>query len=146
MTRRPLSEDDRALNSAIGSRIAELRKARGLTQVEMAEALGVIQGVVSTYEVGRTRAHPAVLLRLADILNVSVDEILGRGPRKQPKPHDQRMWSRFQLLGKLPERDQKAVMRMISSLASVNGLESRRRSAVAKGKAKHGTKETATRR
>lgn len=125
MVRRPQSDEDRALNSAVGGRIAELRKARGLTQVELADALGVIQAVVSTYEVGRVRPHPGMLLRLADVLDVSVDEILGRTPRKQAKSHDQRLWARFQLLAKLPERDQRAVMRMITSLATVHGVKTK---------------------
>lgn len=123
MARRPLSKEERALNVAVGARIAELRKARGLTQVELAEALGIVQAVVSTYEVGRIRPHPGVLVRLADVLDVSVDEILGRSARRQPKMHDHRLWNRFLLLERLPERDQKAVMRMISSLAAANGVK-----------------------
>lgn len=79
--------------------------------------------MISTYEVGRIRLQPGVLLQLADVLDVSVDEILGRTQKKQTKTHDQRLWNRFLLLARLPERDQKAVMRMIRSLAAASGVK-----------------------
>ena len=41
----------------IGERIARLRKERGITQVEMAELLGLSQPVVSDYERGALRLH-----------------------------------------------------------------------------------------
>lgn len=62
---------------SFGARLAELRKAAGLTQVELAEAIGTSQRMVAYYE--RTEDYPlARLLRhLSRALGVSADELLG---------------------------------------------------------------------
>ena len=66
----------------LGQRIAQLRKQRGLTQVELAEKTGLIQVVVSDYERGRLRLPADMALRFAEVLGVTVDELL----RTQKKP------------------------------------------------------------
>ena len=71
-----------------------------------------------------------MLSKIAEVLGVSTDEILGvRALRpkktKAETPRNQQLWKRFQLLVDLPDRDQKAVMRMINSLAIANGLVKR---------------------
>src|SRR5438270_7583928 len=60
-----------------GRRLVELRKARGLTQVEMAERLGSTQSFVSKYERGDLRLHGELIVKLAAALGVSTDELLG---------------------------------------------------------------------
>ncbi|MFQ5528645.1 MAG: hypothetical protein ACE5GX_20620, partial [Thermoanaerobaculia bacterium] len=64
---------------------------------------------------------PAVIA-LAQALHVSTDELLGVKDRKpDPREHDaelRRLWKKFQRVGELPERDQRAVIRLINSLAS----------------------------
>lgn len=70
---------------SLGARLAELRKAAGLTQVELAEAIGTSQRMVAYYE--RTEDYPlARLLRqLSHALGVSTDELLGLTPvRSRP--------------------------------------------------------------
>jgi transcriptional regulator with XRE-family HTH domain len=64
-----------------GARLAELRKAAGLTQVELAEAIGTSQRMVAYYE--RTEDYPlARLLRnLSRALGATADELLGLTPQ-----------------------------------------------------------------
>jgi transcriptional regulator with XRE-family HTH domain len=50
-----ISSDERAFFVAMGERIASLRKARNLTQTQLAEALGVTQQTVQAYEAGSRR-------------------------------------------------------------------------------------------
>jgi hypothetical protein len=54
-------------------------------------------------------------------LNVSTDELLGLKPPKLERPRRDpetaRQWKRFQRIASLPERDQKAVIRLVNSLA-----------------------------
>ena len=59
----------------------ELRKEKGLTQSELAEKLGITNKAVSKWETGEAMPDTAQLLPLAEILGVSVDELL-RGERK----------------------------------------------------------------
>lgn len=58
----------------------ELRKEKNLTQSELAEKLGITNKAVSKWETGEAMPDTAQLLPLAEILGVSVDELL-RGTR-----------------------------------------------------------------
>lgn len=54
----------------------ELRKQKGITQTFIARQLGVSNNCVSFWEKGRNKPSIAVLPRLAEILNVSLDELI----------------------------------------------------------------------
>lgn len=47
-----------------------------LSQLQVANALGIDRSTYSCYEIGKTQPHPNVLLRLAHLFSVSVDELL----------------------------------------------------------------------
>ena len=64
----------------IGRFIAEQRRARGLTQRELAEALGVSNRTVSKWECGGGLPELANVLPLCALLGVTADELL-RGER-----------------------------------------------------------------
>ncbi|MBL9025019.1 MAG: helix-turn-helix transcriptional regulator [Myxococcales bacterium] len=119
-------------SSAFGERLMRLRMARGLTQTQLAELIDSSQRAVSRYETIAELPPTAVLIKLAKALDVSTDVLLGlKTPRKvaEPKedPEMRRLWKRFQLVRSLPDKDQRAVIRLINSLVSVK--ESRRTSA-----------------
>ncbi len=59
-------------------KIAETRKDRGVTQKQLAEKLGIYQSNMSNWENGVTEPDMQSLVRLADILEVSTDYLLGR--------------------------------------------------------------------
>lgn len=104
---------------AIGERLARLRKARGITQIEMASRLGTTQSIISQYERGEFRLHAELVSRLAEILDVSADELLGIEHRKKKTPQpslttqDMRLLRRVQVINKLPRRDRDALLRTI---------------------------------
>lgn len=64
------------MKKTLGMMIAELRKERGLTQMELAEKMGVTDKAVSKWE--RDLSCPDInsLPNLADVLGVSVDELM----------------------------------------------------------------------
>ena len=62
---------------AIMNRIKELRKHRGLSQKQLADALYVNQTAVSQWERGATTPSKETLIKLANILNTSTDDLLG---------------------------------------------------------------------
>jgi len=66
----------------LGQRIAALRKAQGLTQVQLAEALGVAQQTVAHYEAGHLRLLAGALPTLADQLGVNVEMLVGLQPKR----------------------------------------------------------------
>ena len=116
MARKARSEVDKAHDESLGRRIAKLRKDRGFTQVELAQRLGLTQAIVSDYERGRLRPHPGVLVRLAETLQISADELLGLRPvQKTTGVRDRRFLRRLQAISELPKRDQDALLRTIDA-------------------------------
>lgn len=103
---------------SIGARITRLRREKGMTQVELATALGVSQPVVSDYENEVIKLSGETIIQLARILGVSADEILGlekptRGAGGSIK--NRRIFRQLQSIDRLPKRDQEALARTIDA-------------------------------
>ncbi len=64
------------IKSTIAKNIATLRQARGITQLELAEKLNYTDKAVSKWERGESIPDVTVLLRLADIFEVSLDALV----------------------------------------------------------------------
>ena len=60
-----------------GQRLRELRKQSGLTQVQLANQVGVTKSVISYYELLERSPSPDVLIKLSQIFHVSTDYLLG---------------------------------------------------------------------
>ena len=60
------------------NRIRDLREDRDMNQTEVAKLLGMSQTGYSKYETGEHDIPTAILVKLADYYNVSVDYLLGR--------------------------------------------------------------------
>ena len=60
----------------IGQRIRHFRKAKGLSQEQLAEAVGVSVTHMSHIETGNTKLSLPVLVHLAEALAVQTDDIL----------------------------------------------------------------------
>lgn len=113
----------RAPESEFGRRLYAARKSRGWTQSDLANAINSTQRMISYYETDAEFPPAAVIVRIAKALSVSADELLGlsdSSSQSRAKSVDMKLWKRFQKLATLAERDQKAVMRLINSLAQVD--------------------------
>ena len=58
--------------------IREIRNSKHMTQSEVATALGISQVVYCRYETGVRQPSLELLIQLADLFDVTVDELLGR--------------------------------------------------------------------
>lgn len=67
----------------LGKNICELRRAKGVTQEELAAELGVTAAAVSKWEKGNTLPDVLMLCNIADWFGVTTDQLLGR--RKELK-------------------------------------------------------------
>lgn len=67
--------------TTVGTQIAELRKAKNLTQAELGERLVISPQAVSNWERGESLPDTAILPSLADVLETSIDSILRGGER-----------------------------------------------------------------
>lgn len=98
----------------IAKRLRDTRKARGLTQVEVAQLVGIPQTLLSEYERGTVRLHGAMVAALAKVLHVSTDELLGVKPSKENGSfHDRRFFRRLQRVEKLPKRAKQTLLKTI---------------------------------
>jgi transcriptional regulator with XRE-family HTH domain len=105
--------------NSFAARLSRIRKDRGFTQAELADKAGMIQALISDYELGKLRPHPDVLVRLARALGASADEILGLAPiAKAHGVHNRRFLRRLEAVDKLPKRDQDALLRTIDAFLS----------------------------
>ncbi len=68
--------------TTFGGRLQNIRKARGLTQVQLAEAAETTQRAVSYYETEAGFPPAPAVISLARALNVTTDELLGLKPPK----------------------------------------------------------------
>ena len=67
-------------------RIRDLRVDHGYTQQQVADYLGVKQNTYSQYEIGVLNYPLDVVIKLADLYEVSVDYLLGRTSVSKPYP------------------------------------------------------------
>ena len=72
------------MNTTLGERIAALRHEKKLKQDELAEKLGVSPQAVSKWENDQSCPDISLLPLLAEILGVSVDELLSGKARELP--------------------------------------------------------------
>ena len=69
----------------LGSRIAELRKEKNLSQEKLAELLGVSRQAVTKWESGKSFPDTENLLRLSEIFGISMDELCFNEKAKEQK-------------------------------------------------------------
>ena len=60
----------------IGKFIAERRKQGGLTQMQLAELLGITDRAVSKWETGKSLPDASIMLQLCEILHITVNDLL----------------------------------------------------------------------
>lgn len=58
-------------------RLAELRKEKNLSQLELGVILGIAQNLISHYECGRRNPSIPTIKKLATYFNVSIDYLVG---------------------------------------------------------------------
>lgn len=70
----------------IGKKITELRHARGLTQQNVADGIGVSRATYAHYEIDRREPDNNTLIKIAGFFNVSTDYLLGL--TNLPRPYE----------------------------------------------------------
>lgn len=62
----------------IGERIKQSRLEKGIDQLTLCEKLNIEQSTLSNYENGRRTPKPEVIVKIAEVLDVSTDYLLGK--------------------------------------------------------------------
>jgi transcriptional regulator with XRE-family HTH domain len=106
---------------AIGKRLRDLRKRRGLTQQELAGKISLTREAVASYETGRARLTDASLIDLAAALRVSSDQILGLDRNDTVAPSISRRWAkRIRIIESLPDSIKKHILRTLDDVIKAN--------------------------
>lgn len=103
----------------LGARIAKARKERGLTQQALADQLGIAQQTLAHYEVARARIAASLLPRVAELLDLSLDELLvGRPTIRLPGKRGpaSRIEQQIDAVTRLPKASQKAVWQVLDAM------------------------------
>lgn len=118
-------------------RLRALRQQRQLTQVRVAELVGVGIRVYHRWENGGATPHFDALLRLADVLDISLDELAGREPVTEDSAiHNHELHQLVRQVDQLSDDDQRALIAVmdglvkrtqISRVMTDDGSRSRRR-------------------
>lgn len=112
-----ISTGEREFFVALGERISSMRKARNLTQVQFAEALGVSQQTIQAYEVGRRRIPVSALPIVARLFDVSLEELFGEESRSRGKRGPtSRLEQQMEAISQLPKTQQKFVTQMLDTV------------------------------
>ena len=103
-------------SAGFGVRLAELRKAAGVTQTALAAEIGISQRMMAYYE-GPIAQPPANLLPLiARALGVSIDALLGvESSRRRAKASDTRLQRRLAQIEKLPVQERRQILQVLDA-------------------------------
>ncbi len=114
-----MTPKDKVFYQELGQRIAQSRKAQGLTQTQLAEILDISQQTMAHYEVGRLRIAISMLPELAQALTVSIEELVTGAPpvnskgKRGPSPALQQQ---IEQVATLPRAKQKFVSEMLDTV------------------------------
>ena len=123
-----ISTAERDFFIELGARLAALRKARNITQVQLAEKLGISQQTLQSYESGRRRVPVSAMPAVAQHLSVSLDKLFDapgkavakRAPIKRgPTPKWQQQ---IEKIATLPRSKQQVVMQMLNGVLAAEGV------------------------
>ncbi|MET1257426.1 helix-turn-helix domain-containing protein [Aliikangiella maris] len=112
-----MTPQDKDYYQALGQRIAQYRKAQNLTQVQLAEFLGISQQTMAHYEGGHLRIAVSMLLPLAKKLMVSIDELIGeQSAVKKKRGPTSKLEQQIAQIQQLPRTKQRFVTEMLDTV------------------------------
>lgn len=106
-----------------GAQLSALRKARGLTQPQLADMLGISVDMLTYYERRAKNPTADFIAKAATALGVSVDDLLGQGAKNGRKsgPPSQ-IEQRLVAVRQLPREKQKVVLQLLDSFLQANAV------------------------
>ena len=115
----PMRED--RSRKGYGAYLAQLRKAAGLSQLELADHLGVSQSNIAFWENSDKPPRSELLRPMAAALNVSIEKLLDVKPVKMTRPEVQgKLAKAFSKASKLSRRQQEKIAGVVDALVAQN--------------------------
>lgn len=104
----------------IGKFIAEKRKENDLTQVQLAERLGITDRAVSKWETGRSLPDASIMLELCALLRITVNDLLYGEVLSMEKFNEETQKNLLEMV----EQKEKTDKRLLSLEILIGGLSS----------------------
>lgn len=93
-----------------------MRKERSITQQELAERIGTIQVLISDYERDRLRVTAEMVVRIAEALDMTADELLGmKKPKLNGSKPSRKILRRLEKIDELRPQQQATLLRTIDT-------------------------------
>lgn len=105
--------------TSFGQRLAQIRKAQGLTQVELGKMIGASQRIVHHYENKADFPPAQKIIELAQALNMSIDKLLGTNGNVDDSAYQgikPNLAKKLRQASSLPPHDLKALTTFIDAL------------------------------
>ena len=121
-----MDDKDTTFFKELGARIAKARKERGMTQQALADQLGIAQQTLAHYEVARARIAASLLPRVAERLDLSLDELLmGQPTIRIPGKRGpaSRLEQQLDAIARLPKAEQRAVSTLLTAVLAQHGAQ-----------------------
>jgi transcriptional regulator with XRE-family HTH domain len=117
-----ISTEERNFFVTLGERIASLRKVHNITQVQLAQTLGVSQQTVQAYEMGRRRIPVSALPIVAHTLAVPLEELFGETSRTANKRgRTSRLQQQIEAISQLSKTQQHFVSQILDTVLAQAG-------------------------
>jgi transcriptional regulator with XRE-family HTH domain len=98
------------------ARLRAAREARQMTQTRLSELLSVDKRVYNRWERGASLPQLDAVVRIAQVLQTSVDSLVGLEPPTEPRIHNPRLHELYEQMDLLSDEDQQALIVLMDSL------------------------------
>jgi transcriptional regulator with XRE-family HTH domain len=110
-----------------GNQLRNIRRTKGLTQEDLAKLLKTSQRMIAHYEKEDNSPRIEKVKEFANALKVPIEELIGEKPKEKKEKKEEdvsfKIMKKVRVIEKLPVRDQKAIFRLINSLAEKNKIK-----------------------
>jgi len=116
----------RKFGMAIKDKIKQLRQEKNWSQAQLGSKMGIHQKQVSAYERGRNIPSTEVLMKIADIFDVSLDYLASEAQGKPAKVNikDKELLRRLEDIDRLSEKDKVTIIEILDTFIIKNKFQS----------------------
>jgi transcriptional regulator with XRE-family HTH domain len=101
------------LSAMFQTRLIQYRKAQGLTQQALADAIGMHVNQVKRYEAGTAQPNLDALIRLAKVLHVSLDALVFDESERGPSED---LALQFEAISHMPDEERRIVKALLDGM------------------------------
>ena len=102
------------LSAMFQTRLIQYRKAQGLTQQALADAIGMHVNQVKRYEAGTAQPNLDALIRLAKVLHVSLDALVFDESERGPSED---LALQFEAISHMPDEERRIVKALLDGMS-----------------------------